>query len=137
MDSVKAVKQIEVSAAVIIRGGEVLLTSRDDHGGRRYWEFPGGKREAGETYAACLRRELHEELGIEVRVFDTIYCIDHEYPGKMVHLRFLRCLLPDETAAIVPREGQECRWVAAASLAADELLPADAPLAAYLRQVFA
>lgn len=134
MKTVSAVekKKVEVSAAVIIRDGEVLLTSRDDHGGR-HWEFPGGKREPGESFAECLRRELREELGIEVMVFDVMYCIEHEYPARIVNIRFLRSILLDSHAEIIPREGQECRWMPLSQLDNIELLPADAPLADFLR----
>ena len=60
---------IEVSAALIFRGGKLLITRRHAHshlGG--LWEFPGGKREAHETYEQCLVREIREELGVEISV---------------------------------------------------------------------
>src|SRR3546814_8849682 len=59
-----------VSAAVMEDGqGRVLLTRRSDDGDLAgAWEFPGGKREPGETAQQALCRELHEELGIRVRV---------------------------------------------------------------------
>jgi len=133
MDSVRGKKQIDVSAAVILRDDEVLLTSRDDREhGRRYWEFPGGKREPGETFAQCLRRELREELGLEVRMFEPMYCLRYEYPDKLVHLHFIRCLPVEATAAIRPREGQDCRWAPIVRLAESGLLPADAAFAEFL-----
>ena len=60
---------IEVSAGLIFRAGKLLITQRhaDAHLGG-LWEFPGGKRESGETFETCLARELREELGIEVEV---------------------------------------------------------------------
>ena len=83
---------IEVAAALVFRKGKLLITQRnpEDHLGG-LWEFPGGKREAGETYQECLIRELREELGIEVQVGELIESLTHAYPEKTVHLRFFRC----------------------------------------------
>ena len=83
---------IEVAAALVFRGGQLLITQR--HAGAHLgglWEFPGGKREVAESFEDCLRRELREELGIEVEVGALIESLTHEYPEKSVHLRFFRC----------------------------------------------
>ncbi|MBC7224031.1 MAG: NUDIX domain-containing protein, partial [Anaerolineae bacterium] len=69
----RAVPHHEVVAAVLVRDGRVLLAQRrpeDMLGGM--WEFPGGKREPGETLRECLRRELQEELGLRVRVGEEL-----------------------------------------------------------------
>jgi 8-oxo-dGTP diphosphatase len=83
---------IEVAAGMVFRDGRVLVARRrpNDHLGG-LWEFPGGKRQAGESYEACLKRELMEELGIEVEVGERISSITHEYPEKTVHLEFFLC----------------------------------------------
>ena len=83
---------VEVAAGLIFRKGHLLITQRptDAHLGGR-WEFPGGKRHADETFAECLRRELREELGIEVEVGEVFKTITHDYPEKTVHLKFFRC----------------------------------------------
>src|SRR5436309_1855800 len=85
-------KIIEVSAGLVFRDGKLLITQRhsDVHLGG-LWEFPGGKRHDGETFEDCLRRELREELGIEVEVLGLIEEITHHYPEKSVHLKFFRC----------------------------------------------
>lgn len=85
-------KTIEVSAGLVFRDGKLLITQRfaDSHLGG-LWEFPGGKREAGESFEDCLRRELQEELGIEVEVGEVIESLTHAYPEKTVHLKFFRC----------------------------------------------
>jgi mutator protein MutT len=85
-------KPIEVAAGLVFREGKLLITQRraQDHLGG-LWEFPGGKCKRGETYAACLRRELEEELGISVEVGEVVASITHEYPEKTVHLEFFRC----------------------------------------------
>jgi len=83
---------IEVAAGLVFRGGKVLITQRypEAHLGG-LWEFPGGKREATETFEQCLARELREELGIDVQVEEAIAGITHSYPEKTVQLKFFRC----------------------------------------------
>lgn len=85
---------IEVSAGLIFRSGQLLITQRraDDHLGG-LWEFPGGKLEPGETFEQCLARELREELGIEVRVGELFESVTHAYAEKAVHLKFFLCCL--------------------------------------------
>jgi len=85
-------KAIEVSAGVIFREGKLLLTQRPAGGHLAgLWEFPGGKREPGESFERCLERELQEELGIEVEIGERIESLTHEYPERTVHLEFFRC----------------------------------------------
>ena len=70
---------MDVTAAVIARGGRVLLCRRPE--GKRcagLWEFPGGKAEPGETLEVCLARECHEELGVDLRVGRTLASITRE-----------------------------------------------------------
>lgn len=83
---------IDVAAGLVFREGRLLITQRhlDAHQGG-LWEFPGGKREACETFEECLVRELREELGIEVAVGGLVEGLTHEYPEKTVHLKFFRC----------------------------------------------
>lgn len=85
---------IEVSAGLVFRNGLLLITQRraKDHLGG-LWEFPGGKREGNESDEACLRRELREELGIDVEVKELIESIQHDYPEKSICLKFYRCAL--------------------------------------------
>jgi len=87
-------KSIEVSAALIFRNGRVLITRRhaDSHLGG-LWEFPGGKREPGETFERCLVRELLEELGVECSPGELFEEVTYAYPEKMVHLKFFICRL--------------------------------------------
>lgn len=85
-------KITEVAAGLIFRNGKLLITQRhaDAHLGG-LWEFPGGKREAQETFEQCLARELHEELGIEVTVGGLFDSVTHKYAEKTVHLKFYLC----------------------------------------------
>jgi 8-oxo-dGTP diphosphatase len=118
--------RIVVTAAVIRRGDEYLVTRRP--GGvhlEGFWEFPGGKCEPGENHARCLRREIEEELGVDVRVGRQVFEIAHEYPDRAVELHFFDCELIGEPVA---RLGQEMRWVPGSDLATLEFPPADAEL---------
>lgn len=83
---------IEVAAGVIFQSGLLLITQRrpGDHLGG-LWEFPGGKREPGESFEDCLLREIHEELGIAIRVESLFAEVLHHYPEKSVLLRFYHC----------------------------------------------
>ena len=123
---------MKVCAALIFDGDKVLLTNRPNcqtHAG--YWEFPGGKIETGETPAQCLARELKEELNIDVRVFDTVYMLDYQYPDKNVSLRFMRCHIKDKQN-LQALEQQQFVWVERKKLDDYQLLPADKPIAEFL-----
>jgi 8-oxo-dGTP diphosphatase len=125
-------KAIEVAAGLIFRDGKLLITQRhaDAHLGG-LWEFPGGKREAGETFEQCLRRELKEELGCDVEVGKRVESITHDYPEKSVRLEFYHCSwLAHEPS---PIDCADCRWVTREQLADFEFPAADARLLEKLR----
>ncbi len=97
-----------VAAAVVERGGRVLLTRRPDGTHLAgHWEFPGGKCEADETLAQCLVREMREELGVAVEVGAQVFEVEHAYPGRVVRLHFFACELRGEPQPVL---GQEMRW---------------------------
>ena len=115
-----------VCAAVIERNGRFLITKRRKGVHLEgYWEFPGGKREPGETLAACLARELREELNVGARVDQEIFTTTHEYPEQLVELHFLRCDLIGEPS---PSAGQQMVWAARDDLRRLPFPPADAEL---------
>jgi mutator protein MutT len=123
---------IEVSAGLVFRDGKLLITQRhaDAHLGG-LWEFPGGKREANETFEQCLARELREELGIDVEVRELVESLTHAYPEKTVLLKFFRCRWKaNEPQAI---GCPDLRWVTAAELGNYEFPAADARLLQRLR----
>lgn len=115
-----------VTAAVIERDDCFLVTRRQTGVHLEgYWEFPGGKCDSGETHAACLARELREELDADVRVGEELFATTHAYPDHSVDLHFLRCELLGDPA---PQVGQEMRWVPRTELGALRFPPADAEL---------
>ena len=82
----------EVAAGILWNGSQVLIARRqkDDHQGGR-WEFPGGKRHRGETIEGCLKREMLEEIGIEIAVGPLWRALTHVYPDRRVSLYFHFC----------------------------------------------
>jgi len=123
----KIKNRIEVSAALIFRGGKVLITQRNAKsqlGG--LWEFPGGKREPGETSEQCLVRELREELGIEVEVGDLFEEISHDYADRAVRLKFFTGKLISGEPR--PLDCAAFKWIEKAELADYEFPAADAQL---------
>lgn len=127
-------QSIEVSAALIFRAGKLLITQR--HAGTHLgglWEFPGGKREDGETFEQCLVREIREELGVDISVGELFGDITHDYAEKSVHLKFFLCQLvrgeptPEDCAAL--------KWIGKTELANYEFPAADARLLAKLKHL--
>ena len=121
---------IKVSAGVIEREGAFLMTRRlpGTHLAG-YWEFPGGKRHSGESVEDCLRRELREELAVQVEVGTRIAVTRHAYPDRSVEITFLRCRLVGEPN---PQLGQEMRWIPRPDLPAVRVPPADQQLVSIL-----
>jgi 8-oxo-dGTP diphosphatase len=118
---------IEVSAALIFRAGKLLITQRHakSHLGG-LWEFPGGKREPGESFEQCLVREIREELGLEISAGKLFEEIRHDYPEKSVHLKFFICeLLSGEPQ---PLDCAAVKWIKKTELTAHEFPAADAQL---------
>ena len=126
-------KPIEVSAALIFRAGKLLITQRrqQDHLGG-LWEFPGGKRESGETFEQCLVREIREELGVEISVGGLFAEITHDYPEKSVYLKFFRCKLV--AGEPQPLGCAAWRWVDKSELTGFDFPAADAQLLAKLKE---
>lgn len=118
---------IQVAAGLIFREGRYLIARRKagTHLGG-LWEFPGGKREPGESLEDCLHRELREELGIDVTPPVHFRVIRHEYPEKTVELHFFRCTISRGEAAALDCE--EVRWVMPGEMMQYEFPPADRPL---------
>ena len=114
---------IVVTAAVIDRDGRFLVTKRQKGVHLEgYWEFPGGKCDAGESLEACLARELREELDVEARVGEEVFVTTHAYPERSVELHFFTCDLQGEPRPLL---GQEMRWATREELATLEFPPAD------------
>tara|TARA_B100001059_G_scaffold155601_1_gene155186 strand:- start:1248 stop:1640 length:393 start_codon:yes stop_codon:yes gene_type:complete len=111
-------------AGVLRRDGMILIGKRridDNYGG--LWEFPGGKVEQGESDVDCLRREIEEELGLEVEVGPLIL-VNRASPT--FELSIYEAALAEGEPQL--REHDELRWVTAEQLPDFEMLPADGPV---------
>ncbi|NLA75638.1 MAG: 8-oxo-dGTP diphosphatase MutT [Deltaproteobacteria bacterium] len=103
-------KRIEVAAAIIRHNGKILITERPDGTHLEgLWEFPGGKKEKGESLDECIKREIREELGVQVNPLKLLVNVTHEYETKIVELYAFLCALAHGIP--VPLEGQRMQWV--------------------------
>ena len=116
---------IDVCAAVILRGSKYLLAQRlpESHLAG-CWEFPGGKQRQDEDRRGCIRREIREELGLDVAPGRTLTTVDHSYPEKTIRLHFVPCAVAPQ-ADPVGRDGQRVGWFALEELDDLDLAPAD------------
>jgi 8-oxo-dGTP diphosphatase len=124
-------KTVIVTAALIIEQGKILVTQRkkdSPHG--LLWEFPGGKVKEGEEPRDALRRELKEELDVEVEVgmiFDAIF---YSYPEYPILLLVYRCRI--EKGSLRPIGCHDLRWVNLRELEKLAMPPADDPIRKHL-----
>lgn len=118
---------VVVAAAILQQDEKILLTRRklDVHQGG-LWEFPGGKQEVGETLEQCLRRELKEEIDIEVGDLKIFSTFRHRYPEKEVELHFFSCSMYEGSPK--PIECLEVAWVTKADLPFYDFPAADQPV---------
>ena len=120
-------KHTEVAVGILIREDDALLLSTRPEGKpfAGYWEFPGGKLEAGETVELALRRELHEELGISIGAVHPWQQEIVDYPHALVRLHF--CKVHDWSGDFEMREGQAMAWQAL-PLGVRPVLPGTVPV---------
>ncbi len=126
-------KRIEVTAAIIRHEGKLLITERPE--GKHLeglWEFPGGKKEAGEALEECVKREIREELGIQINPQKLLLSVTHEYETKIVELYAFLCSLVNGSP--VPLEGQNIRWVDPEELSLYQFPPPDQKILEFLNQ---
>lgn len=118
--------RVVVVAAVVEDSHRFLVTRRQPGVHLAgMWEFPGGKIDPGENYIAALRREIREELGVDVEVGELTHETTHSYPDRTVVLYFYRCRLLGTPRPLL---GQEMRWVPRSELPSLGFPPADKEL---------
>ncbi|MBN1218287.1 MAG: A/G-specific adenine glycosylase [Anaerolineae bacterium] len=129
----KDLPHYDVTAAVIRQGGKVLIAQRPLDGMLGgLWEFPGGKQKDGETLAECLRREIQEELGLEIEVGQPLVSIKHGYTHFKITLHAFYCrLLAGQPQAL---EVADWRWVALDEMDAFPFARSDLKIIAALKK---
>lgn len=116
-------KKIEVVAAIIYKNGAYFATQRGYGEFEGMWEFPGGKIELGETAESALKREIQEELGIDITVDKFLCTTDYDYPSFHLTMHCYLCRII--SGEIELREHKSARWLTVESLDCVEWLPAD------------
>lgn len=116
-------KTIEVVAAIIVRAGEVFATQRGYGEWQGWWEFPGGKMEAGETPQEALRREIREELDADIEVGELLETVEWDYPNFHLTMHCFWCTLLSDSLSL--NEHQDAAWLSADNLKSVKWLPAD------------
>lgn len=129
-------KHIQVAAALLFENGKVFATRRGDspyaYVAHKY-EFPGGKIEAGESGEDAVKRELREELDLEVSVGGLYACHTFEYPDFIITLSLFEC---EMLSAFVLKEHEGYAWIAPKDLKEEEWAPADADILSGLKRIF-
>lgn len=116
-------KKIEVVAAIIYKDEAYFATQRGYGEFEGMWEFPGGKIEPNETPESALKREIQEELGIDITIEQFLCTTDYDYPT--FHLTMHCYLCSVESGEIELREHKSARWLTSETLDSVEWLPAD------------
>ena len=116
-------KQIEVVAAIISKKDKIFATQRGYGEWKDWWEFPGGKMEAGETPEKALKREIHEELSTEISVDEFLCTVEYDYPIFHLTMHCYLCSLLTETLHL--NEHEAAKWLSINNLDSVKWLPAD------------
>ena len=124
-------KQIEVVAAIIHRDGAYFATQLGYGEFEGMWEFPGGKIEPGESREDALKREIQEELGVDIYIKELLCTTEYDYPT--FHLTMHCYLCSVASGEIELREHKSAQWLTAETLDTVEWLPADKEIIAKLR----
>lgn len=116
-------KTIEVVAAILHHDGAYFATQRGYGDYEGMWEFPGGKIETGEQPQQALKREIQEELGIDITIEKFVCTIEYDYPTFHLTMHCYLCRIADGTIEL--REHKSARWLTPTTLHTVEWLPAD------------
>ena len=128
----KAVENIEVVAAIILKEDSVLATQRGYGKWKGWWEFPGGKVQAGESREAALVRELKEELDATIVIDRFLTTVDYDYPDFHLTMHCYICKV--ESGKLTLKEHEAARWLTKEQLSSIDWLPADRSIIGHLKE---
>ena len=125
-------RSVRVSAAVIRDGDKILAAERGYGEYRGFWEFPGGKREEGESGEDAIIREIKEELGVTIETDGFIATIEHDYPD--FHL-IMDCYYAHVVEGVLKANvHMALRWISVDEIEGLEWLPADWKVLPFVRE---
>ena len=126
-------KTIEVVAAIIKHEDRILTTQWGYGEFRGFWEFPGGKIEAGETPHEALIREIKEELNIDILVGDLVGTIEYDYPEFHLTMHCFICTFLSGELHL--NEHEDLKWLTKETLNSVTWLPADITLINKIKEI--
>lgn len=116
-------KNIHVSAAIIMKDNKIFVTQRGYGEFKDWWEFPGGKIEEGETPEECLKREIKEELKADINIDKYLCTVEYDYPNFHLKMECFICSLIDGHLELV--EAEDAKFITNDQLDSIDFLPAD------------
>ena len=116
-------KNIHVSAAIIMKDNKIFVTQRGYGEFKDWWEFPGGKVEEGETPEECLKREIKEELEADINIDKYLCTVEYDYPNFHLKMECFICSLIDGHLELV--EAEDAKFITKDQLDSIDFLPAD------------
>lgn len=128
-------KSIEVVAAIIQDGDRIFATQRGYGDFKDWWEFPGGKMEAGETPEQALVREIREELSADIKVGKLLHTVEWDYPQFHLTMHCFMCSLVADAMHL--NEHEAAKWLTADTLSSVKWLPADLVLIPLIKKELA
>lgn len=116
-------KNIHLSAAIIMKDNKIFVTQRGYGEFKDWWEFPGGKIEEGETPEECLKREIKEELEADINIDKYLCTVEYDYPNFHLKMECFICSLIDGHLELV--EAEDAKFITNDQLDSIDFLPAD------------
>mgnify|MGYP002656459028 FL=1 len=116
-------KNIHVSAAIIMKDNKIFVTQRGYGEFKDWWEFPGGKIEEGETPEECLKREIKEDLKADINIDKYLCTVEYDYPNFHLKMECFICSLIDGHLELV--EAEDAKFITNDQLDNIDFLPAD------------
>ncbi len=130
----RGVKTVKVVAAILRDGDRIFATQRGYGEYKDYWEFPGGKVEAGETPRQALAREIREELDTVIEVGDLLMTVEFDYPAFHLSMDCYWAAVVEGKLTLL--EHESARWLRREELDTVAWLPADRAVAERIKDAW-